>query len=1125
MKIKLKYQLCALVALIALASVGVLTLVTWFYTYDLVFDLRSTRLEVIASLKAKELGQSFLVYSITAKALAARRNIVKALSVPERSPFFSSNWTDTSETFSSMLTAYPEILYVSLQREDLQARRLNLTTITGFDFFEDSMGPNYDIIPDADKNTAAYSCRDGAPDEIKDLVPGELIGTEKEIKPVDVTDDGILLGPLQIGDTVFVASLTVPVYNNTTISGTSRNVLGYLTVVFNLNNAIEVANNTDGLGTGQVMIFGPDNRYNRLENITDGGFRFDANGQFKVFLPPVRTHEDALKTYRIAEYPVVGTAWKAVGAASGVNMDTRNHRNESVAVGYASVPFYATNSSLVLVVEQGRKEAFEPMYQLRRIVLGIVFGMFGVILLVTFPIAHFSTRQIGRLHEATKLKGRPPEYRPEPKKRRWPLKWPHFGRSRSGPEMHDGDNISDTSSVNSSGRRERFRIPQKVMIRKHWVEDELTALSYTFNAMTDELLAQYENLEAKVRQRTEELEQQKMLAESANEAKTMFIANVSHELRTPLNGILGMCALVLEENSLPARSRENLEVVFKSGELLSHLLNDLLTFSKNQVWGAQVKLEPSPFRIRDFISQIMALFGGQAKEKRIDLTYEILPSEAIEWVFTGDINRILQVVINLINNSLKFTPEEGSVQLMIVMEANPESSNVTPYTDVSDTPDYITSAAYKPSNSPMRTPSPTSTPQRPPLFTRRSASTGIVNPESDITKALPTRFRRFLNPHSPPGTTTGQSNPSASPSSTATAMTFNVEFRVIDTGPGIPDHMKQKIFEPFVQGDAGLSRKYGGTGLGLSICQQLGRLMGGEILLKTFEGAGSTFTLRIPLMTASPSVLSPDGSTEAQYDGTKSSMRRSVHTTSKSLSMLSSVRHAPSASTDGNVRLVGMSQPFFVPSRPDDDEGRDHDPPPPIDGRPYPQTSHTFSTENTENTQDTNDTMVTIRPTIQPPTPPVDSEKSELIEEKKDGENPKSDGTIRVLVAEDNKVNQQVLVKLLQLEKVTDITVAEDGVQAVDKVKDGMEKNIIYDVIFMDIQMPNMDGHESTQNIRALGHKAPIIALTAFADESNVKRCFESGMDCFLAKPIKRAQIKQMLKLYCGSKLPDDAKA
>lgn len=298
------------------------------------------------------------------------------------------------------------------------------------------------------------------------------------------------------------------------------------------------------------------------------------------------------------------------------------------------------------------------MDRLRKIVLGSVFGMFGLIIFLTYPLAYFSVRPIHRLHEATKLCGRPPEYREEPKKRKW---WPFGGagasthskkpRSLFDPDMEQDPGYGDDhtrsviSSQNSSGRREIFRIPQKVMVGKHWITDELTGLSQTFNDMTDELLAQYENLESKVQQRTEELEQQKVLAEQANEAKTMFIANVSHELRTPLNGILGMCSLVLEEESLPPRTRDNLEVVFKSGELLLHLLNDLLTFSRNQVWGASVKLETAPFRISDLTAQIIALFGTQAADKKIDLSYEVVPPEGIEWGFMGDINRILQVVM------------------------------------------------------------------------------------------------------------------------------------------------------------------------------------------------------------------------------------------------------------------------------------------------------------------------------------------------------------------------------------------------------------------------------------------------------------------------------------------------
>ena len=258
-------------------------------------------------------------------------------------------------------------------------------------------------------------------------------------------------------------------------------------------------------------------------------------------------------------------------------------------------------------------------------------------------IAHFAVRPIRRLHEATKLCGRPPEYREEPKKQPWWSPMRLFGRKGGG--TWDAENISDISSRNSSGRRDNFRIPQKVPVGRHFVKGELTALVDTFNVMTEELLGQYEKLEEKVQERTEQLQQQTVLAESANDAKTMFITNVSHELRTPLNGILGMCSLVLEETSLPQSTRENLGVVFKSGELLLHLLTDLITFSKNQVWGAQIKVETGPFRVREFISKVMEFFTAQAKERGIALAYEVSPADCIDFVLIGDVNRILQVVI------------------------------------------------------------------------------------------------------------------------------------------------------------------------------------------------------------------------------------------------------------------------------------------------------------------------------------------------------------------------------------------------------------------------------------------------------------------------------------------------
>lgn len=79
------------------------------------------------------------------------------------------------------------------------------------------------------------------------------------------------------------------------------------------------------------------------------------------------------------------------------------------------------------------------------------------------------------------------------------------------------------------------------------------------------------------------------------------------------------------------------------------------------------------------------------------------------------------------------------------------------------------------------------------------------------------------------------------------AKTYIFQFEVEDTGPGIPEHMQQRVFEPFVQGDMGMSKKFGGTGLGLSICSQLATLMGGSVSLKSTLGVGTTFTVQIPL--------------------------------------------------------------------------------------------------------------------------------------------------------------------------------------------------------------------------------------------------------------------------------------
>lgn len=162
-----------------------------------------------------------------------------------------------------------------------------------------------------------------------------------------------------------------------------------------------------------------------------------------------------------------------------------------------------------------------------------------------------------------------------------------------------------------------FQIPQKVETRKHIVNDELTDLTSTFNDMADELSIQYNKLEERVKTRTAELEQSRNAARSANDAKSLFIANVSHELRTPLNGIIGMCAVAMQEKDV-MRIRQSLKIIYKSSDLLLHLLNDLLTFSRSS-YGQKLAIEEGTFRLVDIGSQLISIFEKQARDANISL--------------------------------------------------------------------------------------------------------------------------------------------------------------------------------------------------------------------------------------------------------------------------------------------------------------------------------------------------------------------------------------------------------------------------------------------------------------------------------------------------------------------------
>lgn len=197
-------------------------------------------------------------------------------------------------------------------------------------------------------------------------------------------------------------------------------------------------------------------------------------------------------------------------------------------------------------------------------------------------------------------------------------------------------------------------------------DDEVGLLIDGFNAMLEELHARDQsldahrrNLEQEVNDRTRDLTEAKNAAESANAAKSDFLATMSHEIRTPMNGVMVMAEL-LAASDLPERQRRYAEVISKSGQSLLAIINDILDFSK--IESGKLGLERIALNPAELAEDVTSLFAARAREKGLDLVSYVSP--ATPRFISGDPIRINQVISNLVNNALKFT-ETGSVILKV----------------------------------------------------------------------------------------------------------------------------------------------------------------------------------------------------------------------------------------------------------------------------------------------------------------------------------------------------------------------------------------------------------------------------------------------------------------------------
>lgn len=476
--------------------------------------------------------------------------------------------------------------------------------------------------------------------------------------------------------------------------------------------------------------------------------------------------------------------------------------------------------------------------------------------------------------------------------------------------------------------------------------------------------------------------------------------------------------------------------------------------------GHSITIEEKEFRAREISTQLMTIFDKTAAERDINLNVyfegptDVMNAESSginekkefgpfgasrvkDMLLWGDKTRILQVVINLTSNSLKFTPAGGSVTVNIRCLGDTELSLSRKASTMS-----------KPNsgrNSRQRVYSSSETSEATPP--KKFDTANEINALEKPAALSPSQIaHRSASP--PPG-----------------ARDLMFEFEVHDTGPGVPDHLQKRIFEPFFQGDMQLSKKYSGTGLGLSICSQLATLMKGSITLKSEEGQGSSFTMRIPLKHVGNRSDSTASSAAERIGSARNSMEEmstvAIADDAKSTRSLPTTMKSDTTSlfeSSSQPRLIGLSAPFFVPS-----------------------TSPPATSRENSNSVEGDDKSLNLK----------------------------------VLVADDNKTNQMVAVKMLRLENICEVAIAEDGQEAYDMVRTSLMQKVPYDLIFMDVQMPNMDGLQATRLIRQAGFSNPIVALSAYSDDTNVKGCKDAGMNDFVSKPIQIPRLKMVLKTFC----------